>query len=112
LSFQLQRVDLLIQNSDIVNRFCDGRASVALVLPALDPLLLLGSASEFCLDLPAGCAFDIRALRVHDKFHATGLASAVLLVAMLLEAAPFEIAAGEYDLFIKAHGSGLFRLGG
>ena len=78
----------------------------------MNPLLFFGSASELCLDLPAGCAFDIRALRVHDKFHAACFAGAVFLVAVLLEAAPFEVATSEYDLFIKAHGSGSFRLGG
>jgi hypothetical protein len=114
LPLQLQRVDLLVQHPDILDRLRNGRVSIALVLPALDPFLFLGSASEFCLDLTASRTLDVCALRIHDEFHAAGFAGAVFFVAMLLEAAPLEVAASENDLLVEAHvvASRIFRLGG
>ncbi|KAH0562346.1 hypothetical protein GP486_002958 [Trichoglossum hirsutum] len=106
--------DLLIQHPDIFDRLRNGCGSVALVPPALDPLFFPGSASELCLDLTASRALDVRALSIHDEFHAASFAGAVFFVAMLFEAAPLEVAASENDLFVEAHvaASRICRSGG
>ena len=104
MSLILKVVDLGVETFNILARPIDGRPEfAALLLPAADTLKFLLTSSELGLDFIACLAFVADRVGGHDEFHATGLARAVLPVAVLTEVAPLPVATLEDVLIEETH---------
>ncbi|KFZ14983.1 hypothetical protein V502_05826 [Pseudogymnoascus sp. VKM F-4520 (FW-2644)] len=103
-SFLLEGTDLTIQVVDDVLGGLDGGLAVPLTLPSLDAVDFLLAPAQFGHNLVTDAAV-LRAVlvAVHDELHATSLAGAVLLGAVLAECAPLVVAAAVKGLVEEAH---------
>jgi hypothetical protein len=101
-SFLHQLGNIPVQTLDDVLGGFDGCLSVlaAFPLPASDTVFLFGFAAIFDIKLVADPALCVYMDVLHHELHTTGLASAVLLSAVLTERPPLEVAALE-DLLVK-----------
>ncbi len=97
-------VDLPIQGLDHLVRAVNRSSELAtLSLPAVDSVLFRAPASLFGIDFVAELAFLADGNGLHDQFHTTRFARAILSVAVLSEVSPFPIAASKSMLVEKAH---------
>jgi hypothetical protein len=101
-SFLHQLGNIPVQTLDDVLRSLNGRLAMLapFPLPAPDTVFLFGFAVILDFELVADSALRVDMDVLHHKLHTAGLASAVLLGAMLAERPPFEVAA-LIDLLVK-----------
>ena len=75
----------------------------AFLLPASDTVFLYAFTPILDIELFADSTFCVDGDVLHHKLHTAGLTSAVLLVAVLAERPPSEVAALVYFLVKEAH---------
>jgi hypothetical protein len=101
LAFEI--INFLLETIDIFLGLLNGGPAAGLPVPSLDFLLLLANAPLLGVNLLADSALIADFDGLHDEPHAAGLASAVLLGAMLAEMAPLIVAAGHSVLVVETH---------
>jgi hypothetical protein len=93
----------MVQLINGLGRFVDGSIAVALALPAVNVVNLLGSSTVLGFDLGAVRAFLTGLDSRHDEFHTAGFSGAVLAVALLAARTPFPVGADKEVLVVEAH---------
>jgi hypothetical protein len=101
LAFEI--INFLLETIDIFLGLFNGGPAAGLPVPSLDFLLLLANAPLLGVNLLADSALIADFDGLHDEPHAAGLASAVLLGAMLAEMAPLIVATGHSVLVVETH---------
>ncbi|CAG8953607.1 hypothetical protein HYFRA_00010066 [Hymenoscyphus fraxineus] len=110
----LEFFDLEIQFLDCTLRGLNRRASLMAPLlffhPSIDPVLLFANTALLGVDLGADFTLLWLLQGVHDQLHTTGLASPILLGAVLTEVSPLVAVADHSVLVVKTHfGEGLYE---